>query len=59
MDTMVEIIEENGVMVPRFKEITASEITDDTVFCTLQDLIDLLGEERAIDLYARFKTAGE
>lgn len=59
MKDMFDYIERDGVIIPQFKEIKPSKMGDDEVFCTLQDLIDLLGEERGIDLYAHIKVAGE
>jgi len=55
MRGMFDFIEKDGIITPKFKEIKPCELTDDTIFCTLQDLIDLLGEERGIDLYATIK----
>ena len=41
--------------VPRFPEIKATKLSDETVFCTFQDMVDVLGEDKAIELYVLIK----
>lgn len=55
---MFTYVEKDGVITPKFKRIKARKLTDDTVLCTLGDLIKLLGEERALNFYAIVKSLG-
>ena len=56
MQDMFGYVEKNGVITPKFNRIKASKLTDDTVFCTLGDLMELLGEEQALNFYAVIKS---
>ena len=59
MTGMFKMVKRDGLFYPSFKEIRAHRLTDDTPICTLQELIDLLGEERALNLYAQMKSHGK